>query len=120
VGSLKSPRSPGPIVANIARAFCLLLCRHVLLLPVNERPNLIALNAAYGHISHVGIVVARAGTPNKVFQEFEDGVTTTASFSTLTENSSMPHTGYLMEWTEPQFEEISLGCEINSYACAEI
>jgi coenzyme PQQ precursor peptide PqqA len=25
-----------------------------------------------------------------------------------------------MQWTEPQFEEISLGCEINSYACAEI
>jgi len=25
-----------------------------------------------------------------------------------------------MEWTEPQFEEISLGCEINSYASAEI
>jgi len=25
-----------------------------------------------------------------------------------------------MTWTEPQFEEISLGCEINSYACAEI
>ncbi len=32
----------------------------------------------------------------------------------------MPHTEYLMQWTEPQFEEISLGCEINSYACAEI
>jgi len=25
-----------------------------------------------------------------------------------------------MQWIEPQFEEISLGCEINSYACAEI
>ncbi|PYV79935.1 MAG: pyrroloquinoline quinone precursor peptide PqqA [Acidobacteria bacterium] len=25
-----------------------------------------------------------------------------------------------MQWTEPRFEEISLGCEINSYACAEI
>jgi coenzyme PQQ precursor peptide PqqA len=25
-----------------------------------------------------------------------------------------------MQWTEPQIEEISLGCEINSYACAEI
>jgi len=25
-----------------------------------------------------------------------------------------------MQWTEPQFEEISVGCEINSYACAEI
>jgi coenzyme PQQ precursor peptide PqqA len=25
-----------------------------------------------------------------------------------------------VQWTEPQFEEISLGCEINSYACAEI
>lgn len=32
----------------------------------------------------------------------------------------MLHTEYLMQWTEPQFEEISLGCEINSYACAEI
>jgi coenzyme PQQ precursor peptide PqqA len=26
----------------------------------------------------------------------------------------------VMQWTEPQIEEISLGCEINSYACAEI
>jgi len=25
-----------------------------------------------------------------------------------------------MQWTDPQFEEISLGCEINSYACAAI
>lgn len=25
-----------------------------------------------------------------------------------------------MQWTEPKFEEISLGCEINSYACAEL
>jgi len=25
-----------------------------------------------------------------------------------------------MQWTEPQFEEISLCCEINSYASAEI
>jgi coenzyme PQQ precursor peptide PqqA len=25
-----------------------------------------------------------------------------------------------MKWTEPQYEEISLGCEINSYASAEI
>ena len=25
-----------------------------------------------------------------------------------------------MMWTEPKFEEISLGCEINSYACAEL
>lgn len=26
----------------------------------------------------------------------------------------------LMQWTEPQFEEILLGCEINSYAVAEL
>jgi coenzyme PQQ precursor peptide PqqA len=32
----------------------------------------------------------------------------------------MPQTEQRMQWTEPQFEEISLGCEINSYACAEI
>jgi coenzyme PQQ precursor peptide PqqA len=25
-----------------------------------------------------------------------------------------------MEWTTPQFEEISLNCEINSYAKAEL
>ena len=25
-----------------------------------------------------------------------------------------------MTWTEPQYEEISLGCEINSYASAEV
>jgi len=25
-----------------------------------------------------------------------------------------------MEWTTPEFEEISLGCEINSYAQAEL
>jgi len=25
-----------------------------------------------------------------------------------------------MEWTTPQFEEISLNCEINSYAPAEL
>jgi coenzyme PQQ precursor peptide PqqA len=25
-----------------------------------------------------------------------------------------------MEWTTPQFEEISLNCEINSYASAEV
>jgi len=25
-----------------------------------------------------------------------------------------------MQWTEPQFEEILLGCEINSYAVAEL
>jgi len=25
-----------------------------------------------------------------------------------------------MEWTTPQFEEISLNCEINSYASAEM
>jgi len=25
-----------------------------------------------------------------------------------------------MEWTTPQFEEISLNCEINSYAMAEL
>ncbi|MHB8734493.1 MAG: pyrroloquinoline quinone precursor peptide PqqA [Terriglobales bacterium] len=25
-----------------------------------------------------------------------------------------------MEWTTPEFEEISLGCEINSYANAEL
>jgi coenzyme PQQ precursor peptide PqqA len=42
-----------------------------------------------------------------------------ASFCTLT---GTPGTGKLsaMQWTEPQIEEISLGCEINSYACAEI
>jgi coenzyme PQQ precursor peptide PqqA len=26
----------------------------------------------------------------------------------------------IMEWTTPQFEEISLNCEINSYANAEL
>jgi coenzyme PQQ precursor peptide PqqA len=25
-----------------------------------------------------------------------------------------------MEWTTPQFEEVSLNCEINSYANAEL
>jgi coenzyme PQQ precursor peptide PqqA len=25
-----------------------------------------------------------------------------------------------MQWVEPQFEEILLGCEINSYAVAEL
>jgi coenzyme PQQ precursor peptide PqqA len=25
-----------------------------------------------------------------------------------------------MEWTTPQFEEISLNCEINSYASAQV
>jgi len=25
-----------------------------------------------------------------------------------------------MQWVEPQFQEIQLGCEINSYACAEL
>jgi len=25
-----------------------------------------------------------------------------------------------MEWTAPQFEEVSLNCEINSYACAKL
>jgi len=25
-----------------------------------------------------------------------------------------------MEWTAPQFEEISLNCEINSYASAQL
>jgi len=25
-----------------------------------------------------------------------------------------------MEWTTPQFEEVSLNCEINSYASAEL
>jgi coenzyme PQQ precursor peptide PqqA len=25
-----------------------------------------------------------------------------------------------MEWTTPQFEEVSLNCEINSYAKAEL
>jgi len=25
-----------------------------------------------------------------------------------------------MEWTTPQFEEISLNCEINSYASAQL
>jgi len=25
-----------------------------------------------------------------------------------------------MEWTTPQFEEVSLNCEINSYASAEM
>jgi len=25
-----------------------------------------------------------------------------------------------MEWTTPQFEEVSLNCEINSYAQAEL
>jgi len=25
-----------------------------------------------------------------------------------------------MQWIEPQFEEILLGCEINSYAVAEL
>ena len=25
-----------------------------------------------------------------------------------------------MQWSEPKFEEISLGCEINSYACAQL
>lgn len=28
--------------------------------------------------------------------------------------------GKIMEWTTPQFEEISLNCEINSYACAQL
>ena len=27
---------------------------------------------------------------------------------------------YRMTWTQPQFEEITLGCEINTYASAEI
>jgi coenzyme PQQ precursor peptide PqqA len=27
---------------------------------------------------------------------------------------------WIMQWSEPQFEEIQLGCEINSYACAEL
>jgi coenzyme PQQ precursor peptide PqqA len=26
----------------------------------------------------------------------------------------------LMEWTSPEFEEVSLNCEINSYACAKL
>ena len=26
----------------------------------------------------------------------------------------------LMEWTSPEFEEVSLNCEINSYAPAEL
>jgi len=26
----------------------------------------------------------------------------------------------IMQWTTPQFEEISLNCEINSYASAEM
>ena len=25
-----------------------------------------------------------------------------------------------MRWTEPEFEEIQLSCEINAYACAEL
>jgi coenzyme PQQ precursor peptide PqqA len=41
-------------------------------------------------------------------------------YRALTENILMPQTEQRMQWTEPQFEEISLGCEINSYACAEI
>jgi coenzyme PQQ precursor peptide PqqA len=28
--------------------------------------------------------------------------------------------GLFMEWSAPQFEEISLNCEINSYVCAEL
>jgi coenzyme PQQ precursor peptide PqqA len=31
-----------------------------------------------------------------------------------------PETRQTMKWSEPKFEEISLGCEINSYACAEL
>jgi coenzyme PQQ precursor peptide PqqA len=26
----------------------------------------------------------------------------------------------VMEWMTPTFEEIDLGCEINSYSCAEL
>lgn len=41
-------------------------------------------------------------------------------FFRLDRKYSMHHTCKTMQWTEPQIEEISLGCEINSYACAEI
>jgi coenzyme PQQ precursor peptide PqqA len=30
------------------------------------------------------------------------------------------HKEEIMEWTTPQFEEVSLNCEINSYANAEL
>jgi coenzyme PQQ precursor peptide PqqA len=33
---------------------------------------------------------------------------------------SIPKENELMEWTKPEFEEIWLNCEINSYANAEL
>jgi coenzyme PQQ precursor peptide PqqA len=40
------------------------------------------------------------------------------NFSEVVEERSKR--GTLMEWTKPEFEEISLNCEINSYAKAEL
>jgi coenzyme PQQ precursor peptide PqqA len=31
-----------------------------------------------------------------------------------------PEKDELMEWTSPEFEEVSLNCEINSYASAKL
>lgn len=58
---------------NVASAFRHLLGCDVLLLAIDEGPNLIALNAAHAKIAHIGIVEGSTGTA-KVFQKFQDGV----------------------------------------------
>src|SRR6476646_3786131 len=46
---------------NVACAFCHLLCGYVLLFAINERPNLIALDAAHAEIPHVAVMVSSTG-----------------------------------------------------------
>jgi coenzyme PQQ precursor peptide PqqA len=55
---------------------------------------------------------------------FRGGVLiSTAEWAILVERSRLPPErllGVIMEWTAPAFEEVSLNCEINSYASAKL
>jgi hypothetical protein len=64
-----------------ARTIGHLLCRHILLLRVNEGPNFIALQAAYAKLADVGIMVGSTGAP-KVLKKPENSVFRHASYST--------------------------------------
>jgi hypothetical protein len=65
---------------NIAAAFYLLLERTILLLGVNERPNLIALNVFARQIAKRFVLILRAGAA-KIAEQLNDSILGNAGHS---------------------------------------
>ncbi len=70
----------------------------------------VALNPAPGLIS------AKLGQPEQQFRN----PTLRFRVTALPESNPVLPEDRTMQWTTPMFEEIDLGCEINSYANAEL